>query len=56
MLCAFTLASYAEVCSVVASHAERYSLCVQLHILVAIPDVECVGSFKIVTLQNLNVL
>jgi len=37
------------------SHAARYSLCVQLHVLMAIPYVECVGSFKIVTLQNLNV-
>jgi hypothetical protein len=40
----------------VASHAAHYSLCVQLHVLMAIPDVECVGRFKIVTLQNLNIL
>ena len=39
-----------------ASHAARYSLCVQLHIPMAIPYVERVGRFKIVTLQNLNVL
>ena len=38
------------------SHTARYSLCVQLHVLMAIPNVERVGSFKIVTLQNLNVL
>jgi len=39
-----------------ASHAACYSLCVQLHVLMAIPDVESVGRFKIVTLQNLNIL
>jgi hypothetical protein len=35
--------------------AARYSLCVQLHILMAVSDVECVGSFKIVALQDLDV-
>jgi len=39
-----------------ASHTARYSLCVQLHTLMVIPDVERVGRFEIVTLQNLNVL